>query len=60
MRGVCTDRHLAVLRELSGPLSTLLEPIPSVAGLHVAARLRTLADGTDIAVAARVKRCGSP
>ena len=40
MRGVYTDRHLAILRELSGPLSAHLEPIPSVAGLHVAARLR--------------------
>jgi GntR family transcriptional regulator / MocR family aminotransferase len=58
MRGVYTDRHLAVLRELSGPLSAHLEPIPSVAGLHVAARLRTPAHGTDIAVAADVERCG--
>ena len=53
MRGVYTDRHLAILRELSGPLSAHLEPIPSVAGLHVAARLRTPVDGTDVAVAAR-------
>ena len=58
MRGVYTDRHLAMLRELSGPLSAHLEPIPSVAGLHVAARLRTPADGTDVAVAARVEQRG--
>jgi GntR family transcriptional regulator/MocR family aminotransferase len=55
---VYTDRHLAVLRELSGPLAARLEAIPSVAGLHVAARLRAPADGTDAAVAARVERCG--
>jgi GntR family transcriptional regulator/MocR family aminotransferase len=58
MRGVYTDRHLAVLRELAGPLAARLEPIPSVAGLHVAARLRGPADGTDVAVAARAERCG--
>ena len=58
MRGVYTDRHLAMLRELSGPLSAHLEPIPSVAGLHVAARLRTPVDGTDVAVAARVEQRG--
>ena len=58
MRGVYTDRHLAVLRELAAPLAARLEPIPSVAGLHVAARLRGPADGTDVAVAARAERCG--
>ena len=58
MRGVYTARHLAIQQELAGPLKDHLEPIPSVAGLHIAARLHTPADGTDIAVVARALRCG--
>jgi GntR family transcriptional regulator/MocR family aminotransferase len=58
MRGVYTARHLAIQQELAGPLAAHLEPIPSVAGLHTAARLRTPVGGTDIAVVARAERCG--
>ncbi len=59
MRGIYTARHVAIQEGLAGPLGEHLEAIPSAAGLHIAARLRTPTDDSaDVAVVARAQRCG--
>ena len=59
LRGVCTARHLAVQEGLAGPLGAYLEPVPSAAGLHIAARLRAPADeNADVEIVARAELRG--
>jgi GntR family transcriptional regulator / MocR family aminotransferase len=59
MRGVYTARHLAIQEGLAGSLAAHLEPIPSAAGLHIAARLRAPADEhVDTEIVARAEGRG--
>ncbi|NUS37810.1 MAG: PLP-dependent aminotransferase family protein [Lysobacter sp.] len=53
MRAVYDARRAALLEAIAGPLGHWLEPMPSEAGLHLAARLRDPRDAPRVFAAAR-------
>lgn len=58
MRRIYEDRHQLLVWILESRFGDVLEPIPSMAGMHVAATLRPEVELTDREIARRARRAG--